>query len=187
MIPIPRDLMTLAQWEALPEDNSANYELQEGVLIAFPKSPRDHQRAVMRIAGAVEPQLPLDWEVVYAFEVIVCATDPATVRVPDLVVVPGDGPRARVAAPDVILAVEVIAAGTRNVDTHLEAFEYAEAGIPHYWLVDLEPPAPSITVFGLGAPGDGYVESQTATGELVVTEPFPLRVDIPALLARRGT
>jgi hypothetical protein len=34
--------------------------------------------------------------------------------------------------------------------------------------------------------GDGYRESQPATGELVVVEPFPLRVDIDALVARRG-
>jgi hypothetical protein len=37
-------------------------------------------------------------------------------------------------------------------------------------------------VFGLGAPGDGYRESQTASAELVVREPFALRVDIRALV-----
>ena len=52
----------------------------------------------------------------------------------------------------------------------------------YYWLVDLDPPAPTITVFGLGAPGDGYLESQTASGELVVRQPFALRVDIEALV-----
>jgi hypothetical protein len=39
-------------------------------------------------------------------------------------------------------------------------------------------------VFGLGAPRDGYRESQTATGELVVPEPFPLRIGIDALVSR---
>ena len=39
----------------------------------------------------------------------------------------------------------------------------------------------SITVFGLGALGDGYVESQTATGELIVHGPFEMRIDIDAL------
>ncbi|MFC4947145.1 Uma2 family endonuclease [Pseudonocardia sp. GCM10023141] len=111
----------------------------------------------------------------------------ATVRAPDLVIVRVDGPPERVEAGDVLLAVEIIAAGTRNLDSRLKAFECAEADIPHYRLVDLDPPAPSITVFGLGAPGDGYVESQIATGELNVTAPFPSRVDVPALLAPRGT
>ncbi len=33
---------------------------------------------------------------------------------------------------------------------------------------------------------EGYEESRTATGELLVTEPFALRVDIDALVARRA-
>ena len=88
------------------------------------------------------------------------------------------------AAAEVLLAVEIISPGSRNVDTHLKSVEYAEAGIPHYWLVDLDPPAPTVTVFGLGAPGDGYVESQTTSGELLVTEPFTLRIDVAALADR---
>jgi Uma2 family endonuclease len=80
---------------------------------------------------------------------------------------------------DVVAAVEIISPGSRNVDLHVKPFEYAEAGIPHYWVVDLDPPAPSITVFGVGAPGDGYVESQRGViGKLVVSEPFPLTIDI---------
>jgi Uma2 family endonuclease len=83
------------------------------------------------------------------------------------------------------LAVEIIAPGSRTLDTRLKQFEYAEAGIQHYWVVDLDPPAASITVYGLGSPDNGYVESQTATGELVVLEPFEMRIDIVALVERR--
>jgi hypothetical protein len=36
----------------------------------------------------------------------------------------------------------------------------------------------------LGAPGDGYVESQTASGELLVSEPFEMRIDVGALVDR---
>lgn len=38
-------------------------------------------------------------------------------------------------------------------------------------------------MYGLGAPGDGYVESRTATGVLRVSEPFELQIDIDALVA----
>jgi Uma2 family endonuclease len=184
-LPIPRELMTLDEWDALPEDNSAHYELQEGVLVVSPKPARRHQLALMRLASQMEGQLPLDWEVVPDFEVVVQAEVPATVRAPDLVVVRADGPENRVVAGEVLLAVEVISPGSRKIDTHMKPFEYAEAGIPHYWVVDLDPPATSITVYGLGAPDDGYVESQTATGELVVQQPFEMRIDIGALIDRR--
>jgi Uma2 family endonuclease len=184
-LPIPRELMTLDEWDALPEDNSAHYELQEGVLVVSPKPARRHQRALMRLASQMERQLSPDWEVLPDFEVVVQAEGPATVRAPDLVMVRTDGPEKRVVAGEVLLAVEIISPGSRKIDTHLKPFEYAEAGIPHYWVVDLDPPAASITVYGLGAPDDGYVESQTATGELVVLEPFEMRIDIGALVERR--
>ena len=178
--------MTLEEYDALPEDNTAHYELQEGVLVVSPRAVRKHQQALARLAGLIDAQLPRGWECVIDFEVVVRTEHPVILRAPDLVVVAVGGPEKRVTATEVLLAVEIISPGTRNVDTHLKSFEYAESGIPHYWLIDLDPPAPSITVFGLGAPGDGYEESQTATGELVVREPFPLRIDIDALVARRG-
>jgi Uma2 family endonuclease len=184
-LPIPRELLTLAEWDALPEDNSAHYELQEGVLVVSPKPARRHQLAVTRLASQMERQLPLDWEAVPDFEVVVQAAGPATVRAPDLVVVRAEGPENRVEAEEVLLAVEIISPGSRKIDTHLKPFEYSEAGIPHYWVVDLDPPVPSITVYGLGAPDDGYVESQTATGVLIVQEPFEMRIDIEALVVRR--
>jgi Uma2 family endonuclease len=177
--------MTLDEWDALPEDNSAHYELQEGVLVVSPKPARKHQRALMRLASQMERQTPPDWEVLPDFEVVVEAEGPATVRAPDLVIVPADGPETRVAGGEVLLAVEIISPGSRKIDTHMKHFEYAEAGIAHYWVVDLDPPAPSIMVYGLGAPGDGYVESQTATGVLSVQEPFPMQIDIRALVDRR--
>jgi Uma2 family endonuclease len=185
-MPLLRGLMTLDEFIALPEDNSARYELQQGVLVVSPRSSRPNQLAVHRLAIQLDAQMPPEWESIIDFEVVVRPTEPAILRVPDLLVTRVDGPSARVGASDVLLAVEIISPGSRNVDLHLKPVEYAEAGIPHYWLVDLEPPAPTITVFGLGAPGDGYVESRTATGELVVSEPFGIRIDIDALVARRG-
>ena len=185
-MPLHRTLMTLEEFVALPEDDSARYELQEGVLVVSPKPARGHQTAMLLLAMQIHQQCPRDWQVVVDFEVIVQADGPATVRAPDLVVIGYGGPDKRLAASEVVLAVEIISPGSRNVDLHLKPFEYAEAGIPHYWVVDLDPPAPSITVFGRGAPDDGYVESRTAGGELIVAEPFDLRIDVDALVDRRS-
>ncbi|MDN5861674.1 MAG: Uma2 family endonuclease [Pseudonocardia sp.] len=181
-MPLDRDLMTLEEFDALPEDEPARYELQEGVLVMSPRPNRKHSRATGRLYAQITAQLPPELECLIDFEVVVQADHPATLRAPDLLVVPTDGAEQRIRATDALLAIEIISPGSRNVDLHLKPFEYADAGIPHYWVVDLDPPAPSITVFGLGAPGDGYRESQTATGELVVAEPFPLRIDIDALV-----
>lgn len=183
--PLYRGPMTLAEFVALPEDNTARYELQEGVLVVTPRSARRNQIAVHRLCNQIEDQIPPDWECIIDFEVVVRAEEPAILRVPDLVVARVEGPQQRLTAADTLLAVEVISPGSRNVDLHLKPVEYADAGIPHYWVIDLAPPVPTITVYGLGAPGDGYVESQTAAHELVVAEPFPLRIDVDALVGPR--
>lgn len=75
--------------------------------------------------------------------------------------------------------------GSRNVDLHLKPYEYAEAGIPQYWVVDLDPPASTLTVTTLGAPGEGYVEQPAISGALRATVdldgPVELTVDVAAL------
>jgi Uma2 family endonuclease len=182
----PHTLMSLDEWIALPEDTEHHYELQEGVLVVSPRPVRAHQQAAYRLAQQLDQQLPTGWDVVLEVEVVVQAGHPATVRVPDLVVTRVGGPQDRLAATDVLLAVEVISPGSRKLDLRLKPFEYADAGIPHYWAVDLDPPVPSITVYHLGAPGDGYVEAPATDGVLVTFEPFPLRITIPALVAPRS-
>ncbi len=177
----PRALLTLADWVKLPEDNTYRYELQEGVLVVAPRPARPHQLAASRLSRQLDDQLPPGWESILDMEIVVAAEHPAVVRVPDVVVTMVDGPASRLAASDVLLAVEVISPGSRSVDLRLKPFEYAEAGIPHYWVVDLEPPAPSITTYHLGAPGDGYIEAPAVAGELLTTVPFALRIDVAAL------
>ena len=178
--------MTLDEWIALPEDNTYRYELQEGVLLVSPRAARRHQLASQRLSQQLDGQLPVDRESVLDIAVVVRAEYPPIVRVPDVVVTRVGGPEDRLAASDVLLAVEIISPGSRNVDLHLKPCEYAEAGIPHYWIVDLDPPAPSITVCHLGLPDVGYVEAPAVTGQLDTTVPFSLRINIPALVAPRS-
>lgn len=184
-MPLHRPPMTLEEFVALPEDDSARYELQEGVLVVAPRPRPLHQDAMFRLGMQIHPFLPADLTMLLDVHLIVEAGEPATVRAPDVVITTARSHHEQLGASDALLVVEIISPRSRRVDTHLKPFEYSEAGIPNYWLVDLDPPAPTITVFALGAPGDGYVESQTASGELVVAEPFEMRINVDALVDRR--
>ncbi|GEM31049.1 hypothetical protein NN3_20560 [Nocardia neocaledoniensis NBRC 108232] len=147
----PDHLLTLADWDDLPENNERKIELAEGVLAVSPRPTSIHQRVIIRLATQLNSQLPAELEALGEVEVVIEETPPPTVRIPDVCVVPAlDDAVVRWDATDVLLAVEILSPGTRRTDRITKFAEYAEAGIEHYWLVDIEAPA-SITAYRLVA------------------------------------
>jgi Uma2 family endonuclease len=106
------------------------------------------------------------------------------VRAPDLVVVPSaraEQNPPQLAAADIRLAVEIVSPGTGRTDRVMKMSEYAEAGIPHYWLVDL-PPRLQLTVYTLGS---GRYEQRAIGTDLIHLDlPSPVHLDLKSLLTR---
>ncbi|MBW8483275.1 Uma2 family endonuclease [Actinomadura parmotrematis] len=114
-----------------------------------------------------------------------------TYRVPDLAVV--HGPAARDArarraraydAADVLLIAEIVSPRSSSERTGRvdKVFEYAQAGIPRYWLIDLEP-EPCVVVRELADDGRYHVTGTfTADLPLTATGPFACELDPAALL-----
>jgi Uma2 family endonuclease len=101
-----------------------------------------------------------------------------------VVVTHADFSGAQMPAPDVLIGVKIISPGSRKTDLLVKPVEYADSGIPHYWVIDLDPPV-SLTAYHLA--GDfGYQEAPAVSGEFATMEPFPLRVDLAALTAPRS-
>jgi Uma2 family endonuclease len=181
----PDHLLALAEWEALPEDTKHRCELVEGILLVAPRPAPMHQRALVRIATELDRQLPDDLTALADVEVLIDGSFPPTVRAPDVVVVPtaqAERNPTRLQAADVVLAVEIISPGTSRTDRVTKLAEYADAGIKHYWLVDLDPPV-SLTAYLLV--GDGYEKELESAGEVDVLSPAVLRLNLDALLSRR--
>lgn len=85
--------------------------------------------------------MPATLAVLQEVEITVEARFPPTVRDPDLVVVNRgvvDRNPVRVDPSDVALVVEIVSPGSRRTDQVMKAYEYAKAGIGHYWIVDLD-------------------------------------------------
>lgn len=185
MQPWPDHLLSLDEWDALPEDISRHYELVEGVLVVAPRPVPHHQAAAHRLTEDLHQQLPDTLRAVQDIEVVVDASFPATVRAPDIVVISESlfqrNPP-RIDAGAVLLAVEIVSPGTGKIDRILKAAEYAGAGIPHYWVVDLTPPA-SLNMLTLV--GREYEVSEKTTGPITVSEPARVTVDVSKLLRRR--
>jgi Uma2 family endonuclease len=184
--PWPDHLLTLDEYDALPEDNTRHYELQEGILLVTPRAVPVHQRVAKRLIDALERQAPYGWEMFGDVEVLLQSTFPSSVRAPDVVVVPDDPANettARFNADQVVLAVEVISPGSRVTDTVTKPAQYAAAGIPHYWVIDLDGDL-ALTAYRLA--GDlGYRMLPTVTKRFITTDPFPLDIDLTSLQMSR--
>ncbi|WP_199191574.1 Uma2 family endonuclease [Amycolatopsis sp. CA-126428] len=143
----PHHLLSLDDWTELPETREFHVEVVEGVLAVSPRPLLAHQWAVTRLGYWLNERLPAEYSAWSEVEVVIAET-PLTVRVPDVVVartkVMETNP-ARLQAGDVRMVVEVLSEGSRRTDRVTKFSEYAEAGIDHYWIVDLDPPISMVT------------------------------------------
>jgi Uma2 family endonuclease len=180
----PNHQLTLADWEALPEDEALRLELVEGVLTVMPQPRSWHQHAGNGLTHRSNDQLPRYLIALAEVEVVV-ADPPLTLRVPDVVVTRTDlfeANPARYAAADLLVAVEILSDGTRRVDRVMKFSEYAEAGIPQYWIIDLGSPTTLLAYILV----DGHYElsgEHTGAAALDVAG-HPVTLDLDALVRR---
>ncbi len=138
---LPRDLVTLEEWDALELDEARRWELVEGGIVMTPRPRPLHQVVSRNLSQLIRENLPDSLVVLQEVEVTVEARFPPTVRDPDLVVVNRSVVEfnpVRVDPSDVVLVVEIVSPGSRRTDRVMKAYEYAKASIEHYWIVDLD-------------------------------------------------
>ena len=189
--PLPGPL-TAEEYGALPEDIDHRFELQEGAIVMCPRPVLLHQHVLGEFYLQLRPQVPPELKLLLEIDLdlqLVPPSAPGTVRVPDFVVVTMAGfTRVRsegglLRAAEVVLAGELHSPSTRRVDTRIKHDEYADAGIGHYWMIDLDAVGgAALTACHLGGPF-GYVDDAPVTGTFTTTEPFPAQIDLTALLA----
>lgn len=182
----PDHLLELRDWDALPEDNRFRLEVAEGVLIVTPRPMSDHQRAVTRLGYLINEQLPRELSAITEVDLIV-AKNPLTVRAPDVLVastaVAGSNPP-RYEPADVRMVLEVLSPGSVRTDRVTKFSEYAETGIPYYWLVDLAAPV-SLSTYTLI--GGGYESAGEYTGRAQVPiDATDISIDLDALTTSRA-
>jgi Uma2 family endonuclease len=186
---MPHHLMTVSEYLEIGEVESGYTELDEGRLLLSPSPTYRHGRANGRLWAALDAQLPSHLAAVPDVDVdlqLAPADGPGTVRRPDVVVVMRaaldriDREGGVFRASEAALAVEIVSPGSRRRDRILKRAEYADAGIPHYWIVDLDTPVSLIACHLAGE--FGYVDGGSVTGVFRTIGPFPFEVDLEALL-----
>jgi Uma2 family endonuclease len=187
----PQRPLTIAEFAALGEDDRNRWELQEGSLIMSPSPTPGHMVAVAELYVQLRDQLPHDARAVPDVDIdvqLAPAGAPGTARRPDLVLVEATelervgetGGLLRASA--VLVVVEIVSPGSHRTDTIVKRREYADAGIPHYWIIDLDAPVSLIACHRAGA--FGYRDGGAVTGVFESAAPFPVRIDLNGLAGR---
>jgi Uma2 family endonuclease len=182
-------LLTVAEYAALGETEPGYTELQEGHVLMSPSPIPDHNVASAMLLIQLLPQLPAHLELIPDIDIdleLVPPGEPGFSRRPDLIIV-DKAARSRVRADgglirasDVLVVVEIVSPGSRRMDNVTKRGEYADAGIPHYWIVDLDPPVSCVVCHLAGE--FGYQDSVAATGAFTVADPIELKVNLDQLI-----
>lgn len=170
---------TVADVDALPE-NGLRYELVDGVPRVMTPPRIRHQRACKRAEAAFEAAAPPG---LFVWQGIGVVLAPDQRPIPDFIVIDIDDDELHnVPAEHVRLVGEVVSRSSRSDDRFRKPAQYAQAGIPVYVRVELDPP--HIVAYGIGEDGL-YVEiGRAEPGQpLTLDEPYPITVD-PAVLLR---
>ncbi len=187
--PWPQHPLTVAEYAALDETDLGRYELQEGSLLVSPSPKPRHMRVMKRLMMRLEDQIPGHLELLPDVDIdlqLVPEHQPGWSRRPDLVVVnqaevervEREGGLLR--AAEVVLVVEIVSPGSHRTDHVIKHGEYADAGIPRYWIVDIDEPISLIDCHL--AEGFGYRDAGAVTGVFTTTEPFPVTLRLDELL-----
>lgn len=172
--------VSLDEWAAMPRNRA---EVSGGVLVGAPFLDTRHQLAVTRLAYRLDEHLP-DLAALAGVELLL-AEEPLTIRVPDVLVASLTELNVRRASPtDVRMVIEVLSEGTVRTDRVTKFSEYAEVGIEHYWIVDLDAPASMVTYRLVDGKYENFGEH---TGKVSLDfDGTPLTLDLDALTTRRA-
>ncbi|MGH4018605.1 MAG: Uma2 family endonuclease [Pseudonocardiaceae bacterium] len=185
----PGRLLTVEAYAALGEDDRYRSELQEGNLVMSPSPAPDHMIVMGKLFVQLDEQLPSGLQVIPDIDVdleLTPRSKPGFVRRPDLVVarqaaverVRRDGGVLR--ACEALVIVEIVSPGSQRTDHVIKRGEYADAGIPLYWIVDLDG---LVTLTACHLAGEfGYQDASPVTGRFITTEPVPVSLRLDGLL-----
>jgi Uma2 family endonuclease len=176
-LPFRLDGWTVDDLGDLPDDGR-RYELVDGALLMTPPPGLPHDEATAALHLLLGAGLPSGLR---AAVVPGMYFDRRNYRQPDLVVYRREDARSRgrIEAKDVVLAVEVMSPSSVSTDRVSKPAQYAGAGIPHYWRLELDPAV--LVVHRLE--GEAYREVARFTDQVVVDEPVEVRFSLPELLS----
>jgi Uma2 family endonuclease len=180
------DGYTTADLHALPDDGR-RWELIDGSLIVSPSATIDHNTVARWIAQILEDTCPVG-DLVIGTDQSATIDDHNEPR-PDVIVAPAEFLQlSPFPMAGTQLVVEVISPTSVLRDTEIKRALYARARVPAYWIVVPDAHEPTISLAELvldEADGSYRFVTHYRTDVFETQVPWPIRIDLPALAARR--
>jgi Uma2 family endonuclease len=178
------DGMSAEDYEALPEEICRRIEIVDGAIIVNAAPRRLHQDICRRLANALEaasgPALAVSTDMDLRLRDI-----PLLNRRPDAVLYDASLPDDAMLRPQhCTLVIEVMSPGSVTTDQTDKPAEYAAARIPHYWRLEHDPAAGTLSVYcyRLDPTTGAYASAGVHTGKMTVTDPVSVTIDLASLL-----
>ena len=166
--------------DAMPEDN-VRRELLDGVLLVSPSPSSIHQVIAMRLGVTLEQTCPEHLFVSQANDVQISRRRQL---IPDVLVTTFEAARrgtGKFAAAEVVLAVEIVSPTSQSMDRVLKPALYAKAGIPSYWVIEIED---ELTVYTYQLVNEVYQLSGTFKDTVEADQPWQIQISIDRLRPR---
>ncbi|WP_328476171.1 Uma2 family endonuclease [Actinoplanes sp. NBC_00393] len=148
------------------------YELSpEGALSVMPPADSEHAAIASRLfAWLILAGLPAE-QILQTVGVKLPGPAGEGGRIPDLTIWSAPQPRSVwLPLTDLLVAVEIVSPGSAAMDEVVKVREYAEAGIPRYWMVERDA-AQTVTLHVLGSDGVYAVAAKMPLAWLLQTAP----------------
>lgn len=185
-----REPITWEMFLDIAEDLRQDLEIVDGYVVPREQRGPDHQKVGFRLAAALEDAAVAEMRRTGQADCYRTNTEvdvllwevPPTARKPDAVLHKCLEAGEFLAAEHVLVVAEVLSTWSARRDRIHKMGDYADAGIPHYWLISFDKVgATTIERYALGRPGGPYTHVGTShrdTGETAVelTTPFPLTI-----------
>jgi Uma2 family endonuclease len=171
-------MTTLAEFA---RDPRKHIELVDGEIIVSPNAVTGHYRAARKLATILEQHglyAEIEANLILREDLL-----RPLVREPDVYVTREkvDGRTLFQRAENTLLVAEVVSPGSGITDWVHKMSEYADAGIPHYWIVEFFSRKPHLYTFGLKLGGYGEREHWDKDVDIEVAG-VRVRFDVPDLL-----
>lgn len=169
-----------AALDLLPENTGPRVEVLRGCVVVTPASGLD-RRTVQRELGYLLKQAARRAELWLYCEVNVISGD--DLFIPDIAVlkIPGGG-RTTMGIGHAVLLWEIVSLDNRRTEVIDRPREYAAAGVPFFFRVDLRNRVPTMALFEL-VDGEYRLLAAAAAGStFAMREPFDFSIDPPELL-----